>query len=123
MSDTSIISKVSSYDVENRRNTNQKYYSSCWNQYWFHITTSLLSLIILITSSLLGYDLYKQVQQDRKRRRIQKEFKRKHGLASKVLDMVKKDSVIAKWLKANKGQTLKIFTELMNDMVETIFGE
>ncbi|CAF0758138.1 unnamed protein product [Rotaria sp. Silwood1] len=123
MSDTSIISKVSSYDAENRRTTNQKCHSSCWDRYWFHIITTLLLSIILVTSSVLGYVLYKQAQENRKRRRIQKDFKRKHGLANKVLDMVKKDGVIAKWLKANKGQTLKVFTELMNDMVETIFSE
>ncbi|CAM4856463.1 unnamed protein product [Rotaria socialis] len=82
------------------------------------IITSL-SLIIISTSGILGYVLYKQTQRNQERRRVQKEFQSKHGLANKIVDMISKDGIITKWLKANKGETLKIFRELMTDMLNT----
>ena len=122
MSDTSIVSRISSYDGRNRR-TPKSDHSSFWNRYWFHTITILLSLIIFITSSILAYVLYRQAQRDEERRRIRDEFKRKHGLANKILDMVTKNGIVSKWFKANKGQTLTIFRQVMTDMVETIFSE
>lgn len=85
--------------------------------------STLLLLIIFITSGTLGYLLYKESQRNQKRRRMQEDFQRKHGLANKVLSMITKDSAISKWLKANKSQTAKAFQQLMNEMVEAIFGE
>jgi hypothetical protein len=123
MSDTSIISTVPVYNDANRKGTNRHQHSSFCNRYWFHITATLLSFIIFIILSILIYVLYKQAERDRERRRIQNEFKQKHGFANKVLDMITKDGIVAKWLKANKGQTVTIFKELMNDMVNTIFEE
>ncbi|CAF3403960.1 unnamed protein product [Rotaria socialis] len=120
MSDTSIISTISTYDSKIRRN---KSHFSCWNRHWFHMIITSLSLIIISTSGILGYVLYKQTQRNQERRRVQKEFQSKHGLANKIVDMISKDGIITKWLKANKGETLKIFRELMTDMVNTIFGE
>jgi hypothetical protein len=114
MSDTSIISTRLSYDRD---------HSSCCKRYWFHITFILLLLIILIISAILIYVLYKQTQRDRERRRIQNEFKQRHGLASKVLDLINKDGFIAKWLKKNKGSLITKFRQLMNEMVETIFDQ
>ena len=116
MSDTSIISRRSLYDDKYREKSN---YSSCWDRYWFRIITTLLLSIILITSTGIAYILYKQAERVRERRRIQAEFKRNHGVASKVLNMITKDGLVANWFKANKGPTFEIFKELMNDMVET----
>lgn len=123
MSDTSIISTISSFSNENSKTTHHNYRSSLWNRYWFHIIAALLSFIIFIILIILAYVLYKQAQREQERRRIQNEFKRKHGLANKVLDMITKDGIVAKWLKANKGPLLTMFREVMNDMVETIFEQ
>ncbi len=123
MSDTSIISTASSDDYDNRKNTNYNDRSSFWNRHWFHIIVTLLLFIILIVSIILIYVLYKQAQRDRERRRIQNEFKQEYGLANKVLDFIRKDGIVAKWYKKNKGSTVTIFRELMTDMVETIFDQ
>jgi aspartokinase len=117
MSDTSIISTVSAYNDDSKNS------SSFFNRYWFHIIAIVLLLIILIISSILIYVLYKQTQRDQERRRIQNEFKQKHGLANKVLDLIRKDGIVTKWFKKNKGSTVTIFKQLMNDMVETIFDQ
>jgi len=69
------------------------------------------------------YVLYKQTQRDQERQRIQNEFKQKYGLANKVLDLIRKDGIVTKWFKKNKGSTVTIFKQLMNDMVETIFDQ
>jgi hypothetical protein len=124
MSDTSIISTRSVYDDnddDHKKNRNDHNDSSFCHRYWFSIITSFLILIILTISIILAYVLYSQTLRDRERKRIKKEFQQKHGLANKVLDMVRNDGIIAKWFKTNKGSTLSIFRELMTEMVETIF--
>ena len=120
MSDTSIISAFS-YD-DHRGKYRSRHYQSCCNQYWFHITFTLLILIISIILSALGYVLYKQAQRDRERRRIQIEFKQKHSVANKVLDLVAKDGVVANWFKKNKNSLVKVFQQLIIEMVEIIFS-
>ncbi|CAF1067345.1 unnamed protein product [Adineta steineri] len=123
MSDTSIISTRSSYDDGNNRKKSSNHHSSFCNQYWFHIFLILLLLIIFTISSILIYILYKQLQRNQERRRIQNEFKRRHGVANKVLDLVTKDGLVAKWLKTHQGSIITTFRELMTDMVETVFDE
>lgn len=120
MSDTSVISAFS-YD-DYRGKSRSRHYQSCYNQYWFQITLTLLVLIISIILSVLGYVLYKQAQRDRERRRIQSEFKLKHGLANKVLDLVAKDGLVANWFKKNKNSLMKVFQQLIIEMVEIIFN-
>jgi hypothetical protein len=123
MSDTSIVSTTFSYDDQKRQNRNHHGDSSFCNRYWFHISFILLLIIILITSTILIYVLYKQVQRDRERRRIQNEFKQKHGFANKVLDSITNDGIVAKWFKKNKSSLVTIFRQLMTEMVETIFEQ
>ena len=120
MSDTSIVS-TSSYD-DHSRNYRNHHHQSCCAQYWFPITFIVLVLIVLIILSALGYVLYKQTEKDRERRRIQNEFKAKHGLANKVLDLVAKDGFVANWFKKHKNSSLKIFQQLITEMVEMIFN-
>jgi hypothetical protein len=120
MSDTSIISTISSYSDENRKTKNPNHHTSFWTRHWFHIITIFLSSIIFIISTILVYVLYKEAQRDQERRRVQNNFKQKYGLANKALDMITKDGLVAKWLKANKGPIVTVFRELMTDMVETI---
>lgn len=122
-SDTSVISTVSSYESESKRNRYNKYNTSFCNRYWFHIITIVLGLIIMTTSSILIYTLFQQTKRNQERRRIQKEFQNKYGFANKVLDAISKDGAIAKWFKANHSQTFKIFRELIQDMLDTIFEE
>jgi hypothetical protein len=123
MSDTSIVSTTFSYDDEKRYSRNDHDHSSFCNRYWFHITFILLLIIILITSTILIYILYKQAQRDRERQRIQNEFKQKHGVANKVLDLITKDGIISKWFKKNQSSLVTIFKQLMTEMVETIFNQ
>ncbi len=99
MSDTSIISIAFSSDNDHRKRANRSNRSSFCNRYWFRIIVTLLLLIILITSTILTYLLYQQAQRDRERRRIQNEFKQQHGLANKVLNLITKDGIVAKWIK------------------------
>ena len=121
MSDTSVMSARASYDYERRRMKTSHHHSSFCERYWFHTVTTLLMIIILAISGVLGYVLYKQYRREQERRRIRSDFKRENGVASKVLDVVKGDGVVGKWLKANQGPVLKIFQAVMKEMVETIF--
>jgi hypothetical protein len=114
MSDTSIIS---SYQNDNDED------SSCCAKYWFRIISSCLLLVIVITTVLLLYFLNKQTERDRKRQRIKDEFKQKHSVANKVLDMIMKDGLIYNWIKAQKGSIAIVFKELFTDITETIFDE
>ncbi len=123
MSDTSVISIAYSDDNDHRKRPHRSNRSSFCNRYWFRIIVTLLLLIILITSTILTYLLYQQSQRDQERRRIQNEFKQQHGLANKVLNLITKDGIIAKWIKKNKSSTITIFRQLINDMVETIFDQ
>lgn len=124
MSDTSIVSTTFSYDDDEKsQNRNRHGHSSFCNRYWFHIIFILLLLIILITSTILIYVLFKQAQRDRERRRIQNEFKQKHGLANKVLDLITKDGIVAKWFNKNKSSLVAMFRQLMTEMVQTIFEQ
>jgi len=118
MSDTSIISTASSY-----RNHHHDEDSSCCARYWFSIINSILLLIILITSVLLIYFLNKHAERDRERQRIKDEFKRKHGVANKVLDMIMKDGFVYKWIKAHKGSIATTFQQLFTDISQTLFDE
>ncbi|CAF0973519.1 unnamed protein product [Rotaria sp. Silwood1] len=95
--------------------------SSCCSRYWFIIINSLLSLILLITSVLLIHTLHKQTERDRKRQHIKNEFKCKHHVANKVLDIIMKDGIVYKWIKAHKGSIATTFKELFTDIAETIF--
>ncbi|CAF0912168.1 unnamed protein product [Rotaria sordida] len=122
MSDTSIISTISSDENHNKKRMNDNHEnSSCCTRYWFIIINSLLSLILLITSILLIYTLHKQAERDRKRQHIKNEFKRKHHVANKVLDIIMKDGIVYKWIKAHKGSIATIFKELFTDIAETLF--
>ncbi len=118
MSDTSIISTASSY-----RNHHNDEDSSCCERYWFSIINSILLLIILITSVLLIYFLNKHAERDRERQRIKDEFKREHGVANKVLDMIMKDGFVYKWIKAHKGSIATTFQQLFTDISQTLFDE
>jgi F0F1-type ATP synthase membrane subunit a len=102
---------------EIRKGRHRNQHSSFCNQYWFHITTTLVLFIICIISGILIYVLYKEAERNKERRRIQDEFKQKHGFANKLLNGITKG---AKWLNGNKGQ---IFKEVITDMVNTIFDE
>ncbi len=115
MSDTSIISRTSS--------SYRKHHSSCCERDWFSIVNSFLLLIIVITTVLLIYFLNKQTERDRERQRIRDEFKRKHGVANKVIDMIMKDGIIYKWIKAHKGSLETTFQDLFKDISETLFNE
>jgi len=119
MSDTSIISTSSSYQNHHMKKMNE----SCCAQYWFSIISSLFSIIIVITSVLLIYFLNKQAERDRERRRIRDEFKRKHGVTNKVLDMIMKNGFVYKWIKKHKGSIATTFQELFTDIAETLFDE
>ncbi len=123
MSDTSIVSRAWSYDKKHRKIRNSNDHSSFCNRYWFCITATLLLLVIVIILGILGYVLYKQGRRDRERRRIQGEFKQKHGLANKALDLITKDGIVAKWLKKNKSTLVTTFRQMMTEMIETIFGQ
>ncbi len=124
MSDTSIISTVSSYKKHRIKPMNDNdENSSCCTRYWFSIINSFLLLIIVITSVLLMYFLNKQAERDRERQRIKDEFKRKHGVANKVLDMIMKDGIVYKWIKAHKGSVATTFQELFTDIAKTLFDE
>ncbi|UJR25049.1 hypothetical protein I4U23_006409 [Adineta vaga] len=117
MSDTSVVSDRYSHDRYRRR----RHSPSFCDRYWFHLTATLLLILILIIGCILGYVLYKQWKRDQQRRRIKSDFKQKHGVASKVLDLVSNDGIIGKWMKKFNGQILSIFRQLIADMVETIF--
>ena len=124
MSDTSIISTISSYknhDIKNMNDDDEN--SSCCAQYWFRIISSFLSFITVISSVLLIYFLNKQTERDRERQRIKDEFKRKHGVANKVLDMIMKDGIVYKWIKVHKGSIATTFQELFTDIAGTLFDE
>lgn len=97
--------------------------SSCCKRYWFCLTSSLFSIIIVITSMLIIYFLHKQDERDQERRRIRDEFKRKHRVANKVVDMIMKDGIVYKWIKVQKGSIGKVFKELFTDITQTLFDE
>jgi len=122
MSDTSIIS---SYKTHYRKDMNDDddENSSCCEQYWFRIISGSLCFILVVSSVLLIYFLNKQAERDRERQRIKDEFKRKHGVANKVLDMIMKDGIVYKWIKAHKGSIATTFKELFTDISETLFDE
>jgi hypothetical protein len=113
MSDTTIVSAYSDH----------REHSSCCVQYWFRIISSCLLVVIVITAVLLLYVLNKQAERDRKRQRIKDEFKQKHNIANKVLDMIMKDGLVYNWIKAQKGSIAKVFKELFTDITETLFDE
>jgi hypothetical protein len=115
MSDTSIDSRYRKYEQEDD--------SSCCERYWFSIINSFLLLIIVITSILLVYFLNKYAERDRERQKIKDEFKRKHGVTNKILDMIMKDGIVYKWIKAHKGSIGTTFQELFKDIAETLFDE
>lgn len=123
MSDTSIRSRGSSYVEKRKRMRYSHHRSSCCERYWFHITATVLLIVILGTSGVLTFLLYRQAQKDRERRRIQEEFKRKHGVANKILELVSKDGAVMKWFTKNKSSTLAIFKQLITEMVQTIFEQ
>jgi hypothetical protein len=124
MSDTSIISTTSSYKKHHLKNLNDyDEHSSCCARYWFSIINTFLLFIIVITSALLIYFLNKQAERDRERQRIKDEFKRKHGVTNKVLDMIMKHGIVYKWIQAHKGSVATTFKELFKDITQTIFDE
>lgn len=121
MSDTSVPSRGSSYGHKRKRMRYSNRHSSFCERYWFTITVTVLSIIILATSSVLAYLLFKQMQKDRERRRIQEEFKRKHGVANKILELVSKDGAVTRWFTRHKSSTLAVFKQVITEMVQTIF--
>jgi hypothetical protein len=122
MSDTSIISSYKTHHIKDVNDDNDEN-SSCCEQYWFRIIISCLCFIMVVSSVLLIYFLNKQAERDRERQRIKDEFKRKHGVANKVLDMIMKDGIVYKWIKAHKGSIATTFKELFTDISETLFDE
>ena len=85
-----------------------------------------ISRILIIYSAIsifLIYFLNKHAERDEERQRIQDQFKRKHGVANKVLDMIMKEGTVYKWIKANKGTIATTFNELFTDIAETLFDE
>jgi len=122
MSDTSIISSYKTHDMTEMNDDNNEN-SSCCEQYWFRIISISLCFILVVSSVLLIYFLNKQAERDRERQRIKDEFKRKHGVANKVLDMIMKDGIVYKWIKAHKGSIATTFKELFTDISETLFDE
>jgi hypothetical protein len=72
---------------------------------------------------LLVYFLNKQAERDRERQRIKDEFRRKYGVTNKILDMIMKDGIVHKWIKAHKGSVGTIFQDLFKDIAETLFDE
>lgn len=122
MSDTSFSSRGgSSYGHRRKRMRYTNHRSSFFERYWFSVTATVLLLIILATSGVLAYLLYRQAQKDRERRRIQEEFKRKHGVANKILELISKDGAITKWFTKHKSSTLAVFKQVITEMVQTIF--
>jgi hypothetical protein len=122
MSDTSIISSYKTHDIKDMNDDNDEN-SSCCEQYWFRTISGSLCFILVVSSVLLIYFLNKQAERDRERQRIKNEFKRKHGVANKVLDMIMKDGIVYKWIKAHKGSIATTFKELFTDISETLFDE
>ncbi len=121
MSDTSIVSTGSS-ERQHRINDHEED-ASCCARYWFSIINSFLLLIIVISSALLIYFLNKQAERDRERQRIKDEFKRKHHVTNKILDMIMKNGIVSKWIKLQKGSIGITFQELFKDITETLFNE
>jgi hypothetical protein len=72
---------------------------------------------------MLVYVLNKQTERDRKRQYMKDKFKREHGIANKVLDMITKNGIIYKWIKAQKGPISTTFKELFSDIAQTLFDE
>ena len=124
MSDTSVISTMSSYEDHGlKRIDGSNENPSCCARYWFIMISSLLSVIIIITSILIMYFLNKQAERDRKRQNMKDEFKHKHQVTSKVLDMIMKDGIVYKWINAHKGSIATTFKELFTDISKTLFDE
>ncbi|CAF0788792.1 unnamed protein product [Adineta steineri] len=123
MSDTSIVSTSSykNYNSEDIDDNNEN--SSCCAQYWFGIISSFLILVLIISAVLLIYYKNKYAERDRERQRIKNEFRRKHGVANKVLDMIMKDGFVYQWIKAHKGTIATTFKELFADIAETLFDD
>ena len=118
MSDTSLASRYRKHRLSDFGDD-----SSCCRRYWFSVINSFLLLIIVISSALLVYFLNKQAERDRERQRMKDEFKRKHGVTNKILDMIMKDGIVLKWIKRYKGSVGTTFQELFQYIAETLFNE
>ena len=118
MSDTSILStrSSSSFDDDDRS-------SSCSTRTWLTILNFVLLLITIITSALLVYYIHQHDVRDRERQRNKDEFKRKHRITSRLLDLIMKDGFIYKWIKTHKGPIANTFKDLFQDIVQTLFNE
>lgn len=117
MSDTSILSRnYQSFD-ENEQS------SSCSTRTWLTIVNVILFFITIITSALLIYYIHQHDLRDKERERKKNEFKRKHKITSKILDLIMKDGFIYKWIKTHKGHIANTFQELFKDIAQTIFNE
>lgn len=113
MSDTSLRSSSSSYCSERRNRSSV----------WFILINSFLILTICISAGLIAYNLHKQHVRDRERQRIKDEFRRKYRISNKILDVIMKDGIVYRWLKAHKGKIATTFKELFQDISQTVFNE
>ena len=117
MSDTTIssfYSKHQTIDDEDRSDSA----GCCLN-----IFSGIFLLITVITAILLIYFLHEFDKRDRERERKKNEFKRKHRISNKILDLIMKDGFVYKWIKSHKGPIANTFQELFKDIAHTIFNE
>ena len=116
MSDTSIIS----YRTHRRRTRDD---DSCCEQYWCEIISCFLVILLIISSILLVYFTNKFAARDRERQRTKNEFKRKHRVSDKVLDLIMKDGLLLKFLAKSQSTISATFRELFQEIAGTLFNE
>ena len=116
MSDTTVIS----YRARRRRTRED---GSCCEQYWCEVISSFLVILLVVSSVLLVYFTNKFTTRDRERQRIKNEFKRKHRVTDKVLDLIMKDGLILKFLAKSQSTITTTFKELFQDIAGTLFNE
>lgn len=119
MSDTTI----SSFDISNRMIDEDDDDQSSSRGFCLNIFTGIFFLITVITSILLIYFLHEFDKRDRERERKKNEFKRKHQITNKILDLIMKDGFVYKWIKSHKGPIANTFQELFKDIARTLFNE
>ncbi|CAF0858355.1 unnamed protein product [Adineta ricciae] len=116
MSDTSVIS----YRTRRRRARED---DSCCEQYWCEVISCFLVILLIVSSVLLVYFTNEFTKRDRERQRIKNEFKRKHRITDKVLDLIMKDGLILKFLAKSQSTITTTFKELFQDIAGTLFNE
>ncbi|CAF1177506.1 unnamed protein product [Adineta ricciae] len=116
MSDTSVIS----HRTHRRRARDD---DSCCEQYWCEVISCFLVILLIVSSVLLVYFTNKFTARDRERQRIKNEFKRKHRVTDKVLDLIMKDGLLLKFLAKSQSTITTTFKELFQDIAGTLFNE